>query len=137
MLIFNSEDFNSNTISQEAETFTFYKVAYRNQESFVIPNNVKDSKKLNAILQKLNKEVLKLTISQQGNILNLLNEIAYLFKSTEYQYEDEVRLVVKGVGIKKIISKETVPPKVFISLIDIVPVLHKITLGPKVEKADE
>jgi hypothetical protein len=43
----------------------------------------------------------KLKGAKGQRIKELLNGIAYLFKSSEYQYEHEVRLVVAGVGFKK------------------------------------
>ena len=75
--------------------------------------------------------------SDLKNLLELLNEITYLFKSAEYQYEHEIRLVISGVGFKKQIQKESAPPRVYIELVPINPVIKKITIGPKVEKSDE
>ena len=73
---------------------------------------------------------------QQIAVAHLLNGIAYLFKSAEYQYEDEIRLVVNGVGFTTKIDENPVI-RVYIELIPLVPVLHKITLGPKVDRPDE
>ena len=85
----------------------------------------------------LKDKVKKLNKKQKIDVTKLLNNIAYLFKSSEYQYEHEVRLVVQGVGFSKKIERDFTPPKVYIELVDIVPALTKITLGPKVERADE
>ena len=101
--------------------------------------------------------------TDEQNLKEKLNEVAYLFKSIEYQYENEVRLVVKGVGIDKVIgakkeidkkyttdfkeepttTKETEnitnlnPPKVFVEMIDIRPFIQQITIGPKVNNKEE
>ena len=122
---------------QETE-FTFYNVAYRENEIFKFSDSTATQlKKLNTALQILKHQIKKLNEDQQFSVSKLLNDIAYLFKSADYQYENEVRLVISGIGFKKEILKDLLPPKVFIELIDIVPVLHRITLGPKVDRPDE
>ncbi|UHG93361.1 tetratricopeptide repeat protein [Spirosoma oryzicola] len=120
------------------EQFTFYNVAYLSKETFIVPgkSNIIISQ-LNNLMIDLRDRVSVLTEEQSVNVVKLLNDIAYLFKSSEYQYENEVRLVVQGVGFVKKIDKKFIPPRVYIELIDIVPALNKITLGPKVERADE
>ena len=60
-----------------------------------------------------------------------------MFKTSEYQYEHEIRLVVKGIGFEKKVDVELTPPRVYIELTEVNPSIRKITLGPKVEKADE
>lgn len=128
---------NGNFFQSEGK-FTFYKVAYRTKDKFVIPeDNVKNNRIFNKLLQELKTKISSLNEKERIPTVKLLNDIAYLFKSAEYQYEHEVRLVVQGVGFKKNIENVNYPPKVYVELIDIVPVLHKITLGPKVERADE
>ena len=52
-------------------------------------------------MSELKAKIKKLNEQQKISVIKLLNEIAYLFKSSEYQYENEVRLVVQGVGFKK------------------------------------
>ncbi|OOQ58601.1 hypothetical protein BC343_08015 [Mucilaginibacter pedocola] len=118
--------------------FTFYRVAYKNDQEFFIPEAPRTkNRKLNRLLKKLKEQLEVLNEAQKNTVKVILNDIAYLFKSVEYQYEQEVRLVVQGVGFKKIIQKATNPPRVYIKLINIIPILQKITLGPKVERADE
>jgi tetratricopeptide (TPR) repeat protein len=134
----NPEDFEEGSDMQREQTFTFYKVAYKEKNGFKIPDSsVSQGKRLNMIMVKLKKKVDLLDRDQKIAVTKLLNDIAYLFKSGDYQYENEVRLVVQGVGFKKEILKDCSPPRVFIELINLLPVLHKITLGPKVERADE
>lgn len=125
-------------VSQQNERFTFYKVAYKDHVSFKIPGaSITQIRTLNTLMESLKTQIAVLNGEQKGKIAKLLNDIAYLFKTADYQYENEVRLVVNGVGFKKVIDNGSTPPRVYIELINIVPVLHKITLGPKVERPDE
>jgi tetratricopeptide (TPR) repeat protein len=137
----------TNITAQSKGRYTFYKVAYIQNEECIIPNsneedkkskkqNINDTEKLNKLLVALRQKIKGLDENQKTDIAKLINEIAYLFKSAEYQYEHEVRLVVEGIGIEKKFDNGT-PPRVYIEMVDVVPVLAKITLGPKVERADE
>lgn len=124
--------------AQQETQFTFYNVAYRENEIFKFSDSTAAQlKKLNSALQTLKHQIEKLNEDQKLSVSKLLNDIAYLFKSADYQYENEVRLVISGIGFKKEILKDLIPPRVFIELINIVPVLHRITLGPKVDRPDE
>jgi tetratricopeptide (TPR) repeat protein len=124
--------------SQSQLKFCFYKVAYREGDVFTIPDSLaSQQKKLNTVMHQLKKILSKLTYDQRLSVTGLLNDIAYLFKSSNYLHENEVRLVVPGVGFTKQIVKEMIPPKVFIELISLLPAVHKMTLGPKVERPDE
>jgi len=128
------------------EEFSFYRVAYRKEgqeELFIIPSaSIKDQKSLNDYMLDLANKVKKFLSKRRKasdiqNLLELLNSIAYLFKSAEYQYEHELRLVVESNVFKKIISLESNQPRVYIELVPICPFINKITLGPKVERAEE
>jgi tetratricopeptide (TPR) repeat protein len=127
------------------EEFSFYRVAYNNkqgQQQFVIPGSSSEEEKLlNEYILNLknsiNKYLIKKKVNDSQNILELLNGIAYLFKSAEYQYENELRLVIKGTGIPKIINQDFDPPRVYIELININSIIKKITFGPKVVRAEE
>lgn len=137
-LISNKIDTDSSV--QTEEQFTFYKVAYvikDGSNKFIIPGDNVKSKKLTSFMQELKTKAQNLTKEQEINSKELLNSIAYLFKSFEYQYESEVRLIVQSVGFLKIIDSNATPPKVFIELTEITNALNKITFGPKVERADE
>lgn len=92
----------------------------------------------NLLLKVKNYHAKKKTVKDKIKKLEvLLNQIAFLFKSAEYQHENEVRLVIKGVGFDKKIPTETFSPRVFIELVSIRSIIKRITLGPKVERADE
>lgn len=129
------------------EEFNFYRVAYRQRgksQRFIIPGATKSSEnKLNKIMQEMIEKVRDYHLKKgtdpvsTKNLIEVLNDIAYLFKSSEYQHENEIRMVLSGVGFEKIIDIDTQPPRVYIELVGIRPLIKKITLGPKVEKADE
>ncbi len=128
----------------EEGMFIFYKVAYRNNDdSFSIPGAKRaENNKLNKLLKTVKEklELLKHEEKQERTfelITNSLNDIAYLFKTAEYQYEHEVRLVMQGIGFEKNIYKESSPPKVYIELGSILPAITKVTIGPKVDRPDE
>jgi len=142
-----SADKKANMTSKTDEEFSFYRVAYRKVgevNSFIIPGAESETeKKLNELMKQLYDAVQSFkskkdkNSSDTLNVLELLNEIAYLFKSAEYQHEFEIRLVLKGIGFEKIINRELKPPRVYIELVGVRPLIKKITLGPKVEKPDE
>ncbi len=131
------------------EEFSFYRVAYRVQgtnvqaDSFTVPGiNKEDEIVLNQQMSNLQQNIKKFNESKNEpsdilDVQELLNSIAYLFKSIEFQYEHELRLVVKGIGFPKKVDTDSEPPRVYIELVKINPIIHKITLGPKVERADE
>jgi len=125
------------------DEFSFYRVAYRKHgtdERFVIPGATNDEVLLNKLLFKL-KQKLEVILSEKKIIgiknWSKLNQIAYLFKSGEYQYENELRLIVNGNKFPKYINKSAGPIKVYIELLKISPLIKKITFGPKVTQADE
>lgn len=134
----------NNLEENEFET-KFYKVAYWKDDKFIIP----DEKLTSTKIKNLNKSCVELKkalnefnlkeeeIKIQIDVEELLFEIAFLFKGIEYQYEHEVRLVQKGVGFEKTIDKNSMIPRVYIELGDVSRTIEKITLGPKVERADE
>ena len=137
---------NKNSFMQNIdEEFSFYRVAYRKrdqQDHFVIPGSPDEEDALNKLMTGLLKNVNAFVKKKTGaadvqSVMELLNRIAYLFKSFEYQYEYELRLVVRGVGFDKVVDNAFDPPRVYISLVNIRPMISGITLGPKVERADE
>ncbi len=132
--------------SKTDEEFSFYRVAYREhgeQDKFIVPGANEKEKVLNKYMNDLSTKVKRFSskkkkkTSDTQNLVELLNEIAYLIKSTEYQHENELRLVVKGIGFKKNIDSISNPPRVYIELVTVRSLIEKITLGPKVERADE
>lgn len=130
----------------------FYRVAYRNGEIFDFAGaNPTQKKKLGLamkalkdVIQKFKKKTRK-GKNEELEMIELLNEIAYLFKSVEYQYENEIRLVITdAIGFEKKIDFNATnfipsksPNKVYIDLVPVLPLLKSITIGPKVDKPEE
>lgn len=143
-MILNPKDSSS---SKTDEEFRFYRIAYRvqgKQDRFIIPGARKQQEKtlneymndLSARVKAFNPNKRKKTSDIQ-NLVELLNEIAYLFKSAEYQHEKELRLVIRGIGFPKEVDPGSHQPRVYIELVTARPIIARITLGPKVERADE
>ncbi|NQU88016.1 MAG: tetratricopeptide repeat protein [Mariniphaga sp.] len=126
------------------EEFTFYRVAYcKNceRDQFIINDaNKEELNNFNLLMEELSEKIKNYISKKDSEIqilIERLNEIAYLFKSAEYQHENELRLVLNGVGFDKKIDTLLTPSRVYIELVPISPLISKITLGPKVERADE
>lgn len=140
-------DENPDSPKVDDEEFRFYSVAYIQSgqlQPFIIPGATKENQEtLNRYMGDLFKKVKKFVANKKKkktdvpNLLELLNSIAYLFKTAEYHYEHELRLIVKGVGFEKKVDTYFTPPKVYVELVPIPPLIRKITLGPKVDRAEE
>jgi hypothetical protein len=137
----NDDDKNMNML----DDFIFYRVAYKSKEDedcFTIPSATpKEIKNLNKLMKELKTKTDKFYVNKKidnedkQNAIEKINEISYLFKSIEYQYEHELRLVVKGIGFDPVVDKAI--PKVFIELVPLEGLINKITLGSKVAQANE
>lgn len=138
-------DNKTSSLEKTDEEFNFYRVAYRQQDNnahFIIPGAPDEEQALNGLMTDLQNKIdcfleKKIDPTETQSLMELLNRIAFLFKSFEYQYEHEIRLVVKGVGFEKNVDTNFDPPRVYINLVGIRPLIERITLGPKVEKAEE
>jgi hypothetical protein len=128
------------------EGFHFYKVAYHAQKGpgrFFMPGgNSEEEDELNSLmdnLKKMVKAVIKKNKSKafMTDLQELLNQIAYLFKSTDFMDEKEVRLIIKGAGFERKFQPGAVPPRVYIDMVAIHSAIVGVTLGPKVERANE
>jgi hypothetical protein len=131
--------------AKDNEAFSFYKVAYRAQDGqFILPGAQQtDVQTLNGYMLSLREKVKEVlarentTAQHRQDILLRLNEIAYLFKTDEYQHEQELRLVLDGIGFEKKVDTTGPMPRVYIELVNIRPLIQKVTIGPKVDRADE
>ncbi|WP_159468347.1 tetratricopeptide repeat protein [Dyadobacter sp. 3J3] len=129
-----------------SEDFNFYRVAYKihNKVEFLVPGlDLERVRNLNSLIGML-VEVVKGFLERDGNsekdvleMKELLNDVAYLFKTEEYIFENEVRLVVKGIGFEKKVDLKFTPPRVYVELAPINPLITQLTLGPKVERVEE
>lgn len=139
-------------ISPKSEEIEFYRVAYRSNDSFhfagATPSQTEEFSKLMNELKnevELFKNKTDKNPNEEVDIIELLNSIAYLFKSVEYQYENEIRLVIKeAIGFDIMIDLDSEdfkpsskPNKVYIELVSISEILKDITIGPKVDRAEE
>lgn len=129
---------NDNASSKWAEEikneFKFYKVAYIGVDDCFVCGVEKDTllmKKLNDLKRKMG------SITITSNIIKRINEIAFLFKTSEYQHENEIRLVLSGDVFNKIVDDGFFPTRVYIELSSVVSSLQKITIGPKVRLPEE
>ncbi|HEY8927628.1 MAG TPA: tetratricopeptide repeat protein [Mucilaginibacter sp.] len=127
------------------EELSFYRVAYlrKSDNSFKVPGLKQEGQeKLLKAMEQLSDVITNFVKSdfsqeQKKNIEELLNSVAYLFKTYAYQYENEVRLVVHRSLFERQLNENLTPPKVFISPTGIRPFVAKITLGPRMPKAEE
>jgi tetratricopeptide (TPR) repeat protein len=140
------QDDDSNGATSQIEELKFYRVIYKKNDKdfFFIPNSSQEEQnELNQLLHDLKAKVTKFKGRKSKNncniinLVDLLNSIAYLFKSDEYQYENEVRLVLNGNGFEKTIEPDFSRPKVYINLVPLKKSIKRVTLGPKVNRADE
>lgn len=138
--------------TSKGDDIEFYRVAYRSNRSFDFAGANKSQRKalvtvmnvLKDVISKFKRKPLK-NRNEEIGIIELINEIAYLFKSVEYQYENEIRLVITdAIGFEKKIDFDATnfipsksPNKVYIDLVPVLPLLKSITIGPKVDKPEE
>jgi len=116
----------------------FYWVVYLDTETtnFYLPNLKKDND-LKTLMEELKKKVASYKVEDKTSLDKYLNSIAFLFKSDAYKNENEVRLVVKGIEFEKKYSQNEFPPRLYIELESIKKRVKQITLGPKVDRANE
>jgi hypothetical protein len=131
--------------------FQLYKVAYWDDEADFLVDNERNNQ-LKVAMQELKTKVKdfekkNLEIEDEGkkayeslNVQEALNEIAYLFKNKEYQYEKEVRLVIKDpFGYEKHLEFDQIKmaTKVYINLCPIQKCISSISIGPKTPNKDD
>ena len=124
---------------QNAFGYEFYHVAYKDPKGkFILSGqSAEKQEELNNLIDSLKKVINNSNLANNMKMHEVLNSIAFLFKSAEYQFESEVRLVVPGVGFTKQIEKDQNTPRTYISLLNLNSLIHSITLGPKVTQKEE
>jgi len=146
---FLSNEKNKEARIDDESDINFYRVVYlkHNSTDFEIPKL--EHEKVEECENKMNDLKEKVTSYKKvkgANIASLeeyLNYIAFLFKRDDYKNENEVRLVMNGIEFEKKFYREnkedksTNPPRVYIELEPIKKRVEQITLGPKVDKANE
>lgn len=149
---FPNKLYNLNSASAEFSKPSFsqplYKIFYIDKENKVVGEN---SEKVNSKLNKLNSSFIKMSNFVNSNkkikgaleiiinqvINSSLSEILYLFKSADYSYEKELRVIVVAPMESSLVKIDSTqfPKKLFIeSNKKIRENIEKITLGPKVER---
>jgi len=123
------------TNSKEYEqVLRLYRVKYINVRDF--DSNGDDiliALKNIALLIKKWKKVLTLNSSLVKWVINKLDEIRFLFKCDDYQYEEEVRLVLRDDAVNRpIVDRTTEVPKLYINVNNPI-VFKEVVLGAKVE----
>lgn len=120
-----------------------YEVHYDEPTHFYIPNSEKSEEALEILMKELKIKVESYNRDDTNSLEEYLNSVAFLFKSDAYENENEVRLVVEGIEFDKEYYEENKedksvnPPRVCIELGPIKKRVGQITLGPKVDKANE
>ncbi len=138
---FTSNEKNKDARPDDESDIQFYRVAYVIQNEpnkFYIPNSDKSkSKELNTLIEELKKEVKSYKVKDRTALEKYLNSIAFLFKNDAYKNENEVRLVIQGIGLPKKYNLNSGTPNVYIELTSIKDIVEQITLGPKVDTKNE
>lgn len=141
-----SNEKNKDARIDDESDINFYRVVYLTHKStdFRIPylddNKVEEFKRKMTLLKK---KVDKYCGTNNTNLKEYLNNIAFLFKRADYVNENEIRLVMTGIEFEKKFYEENKedqsinPPRVYIELVPIRKRVKQITLGPKVDKANE
>ncbi len=130
--------FNTSQEKRDMEKLEFYKVAYLNQQ-FQCIGGYDYCETITRRIQEIKSIVKNIKGDDLKFILEKLSEIDYLFKGEEYAHENEVRLVIPDRFIDEYIKidKNMSPPRVYLETINIRPFVKSITIGPKVERAEE
>ncbi len=144
-----SNEKNEEARIEDESDINFYRVVYlpHNSSNFKIPKLESDKAgEFAGMMNTLKKCVNAYINKETANITSLeeyLNYIAFLFKRDDYENENEVRLVMNGIEFEKKFceknkdDKSVNPPRVYIELMPIRTSVEQITLGPKVDKANE
>lgn len=126
-----------NDYTKYESDINFYRVAYLDKKtSKIYISDTKKTKKLNELMIKLKNCVTAYNIDDKKALEKNLNNIAFLFKSSNYKDENEVRMIVKGIGFTKKYMTNVIPPRVYIELDSIKPLVKQITFGPKVDSLE-
>ncbi len=125
--------------------FEFYQIAYFDESgNVVLPGkSPAKTKELQGLLDKLKaslqaSEADEKTELSSHPIQEKVASMMYLFKSAQYQYEKEVRLMVNDRGFDVVInSTQFTPPRAYLEIAPIYQAVKCITLGPKVPRSEE
>ena len=127
------------------DLFPCYWVAYydRKKGSFCIPGQESLEKELNHLMEELKERYQEMLEKQEAGstlpitITERLNDIAYLFKLSEYKAEQEIRLIVNPALFPKQFEFGYGGHRVFMSTVSIRNLTTRICLGPKMPEANQ
>ena len=115
----------------------FYRVAYLNDKTGdIYISDINKCEKLKELMIELKRNVTDYKIGNKITLEKKLNSIAFLFKNSNFREENEVRMIVKGVGFTKKYMTNIIPPRVYIELDSIKTLVKQITFGPKVDSLE-
>jgi tetratricopeptide (TPR) repeat protein len=139
-----SEDI-TQEVTKNASGEALYKVLYFDRlKKNIVGQNARDSKKLQEFRDKLLSGLNNIIALKNRNtadkidkiVYRFISEIRYLFKSADYQFENEIRVIKYRSPESedvKIDSTCGIPKRLYIeSVKPVQPHLRKIILGPKV-----
>lgn len=119
---------------------SFYRIVYwtKGENTFYIPDSTQNTE-FEVLMRELKTKVSSYLDNGKNKIAlgRYLNSIAFLFKTDDYKYENEMRLIVKGIEFEKKYDMNTIPPRVYIELGPIKKFIKRVTLGPKVDEANK
>ena len=127
------------------EYFPCYWVAYydRRKDTFFIPGQESLEKELKHLMEELKERYQDMLEKQEAGstlpitITERLNDIAYLFKLSEYKAEQEIRLIVNPALFPKQFEFGHGGHRVFMSTVAIRNLTTRICLGPKMPEANQ
>jgi len=128
--------------SFNSSDFECYCVAYLNKKNKCIDSDHSDA--INDALDEIRAALVGLNKNAKNKLdsaYERLSSIAYLFKSEEYQYEKEIRIVIKDSANAEHVVVDDAEyfsiPRVYHNIGNIHSALKSVTIGPKVERAGE
>jgi hypothetical protein len=139
------KEINQLIINEMDDNFVFFRVAYSGDSDslFFVPGLTPEELKIfNNLMDNLQSKALIFSneFRDDKNLItefeDLLNSIRYLFKTSDYRHEQEVRIIIKGGNFEKVVDMSQDPPRVFVETFKVNSLVSKITLGPKVKNAD-
>ncbi|HWB62753.1 MAG TPA: tetratricopeptide repeat protein, partial [Chitinophagales bacterium] len=139
----------STGVSDSTSGHALYKVIYYKSGDYVEKGKRKEElKKVMTELEEVLTQLIKMQKSSKkkedkeiidGLIFRHLSRISYLFKSADYAYEHEVRVIQhmpRGTSLIKVDDKGIAPKLYIESNKPVFPHLRKIFVGPKVANAE-
>lgn len=139
--------FNGNIVKLPTEKYCLYKVCYVNNSNIIINFEPSKAEQIMSCISAIDDKIVELetaTLSTRGSSIaylvtnECLNQIRYLFKSSDYRHEKEVRLVIfepLASRAVKVVDRDKQLPKLYLE-VDKPLHFRELVLGSKVERPD-